>query len=180
MPWGWFIPALTQISLLLPIFVAIYQSLMPRRNLLRALYAVFVLICAGVCAGMTYVFNEGAMPVTILDVTTSSGVVNKLTELNLDFYNDVFMLSPFHVGSYMVGFGMAIIYRRFLIESELTKSIASSQSENNVQIRISRSYRFFTFLIDNASVRYFLYVTGAITMIGCIAWCYPFMAAPEI
>ena len=57
------------------------------------------------------------MPVGIIDVNTSVGQYNSLTTLSFDFYNDVFMLSPFHLSSYIAGFGLAIVYRRYLSDS---------------------------------------------------------------
>ena len=68
MPWSWFIPALTQLSLLLPIFVGIYQLLMPNRTIMRIFAAITILASCLVSGGMTLYFNEGAMPVSIRDV----------------------------------------------------------------------------------------------------------------
>jgi len=121
MPWAWFIPALTQLSLLLPLFVAVYQACLPNRTLIRWLFSVALVASCALSGGLTYFYNEGAMPVSIHAVDTVSGSVNNLTVLKFDFYNDVFMLSPFHLVSYLGGFGLAIVYRRFLIESELNK-----------------------------------------------------------
>ena len=109
------------------------------------------------------------MPVSIYDVDTPSGEVNDLKTLNFEFYNDVFMLSPFHLGSYFVGFGLAIVYRRFLIESELNKSVLQGAS-------INRSSRFFALIAENARVRYASYIFGSILMLGSQVWCYPFMS----
>ena len=128
MPWAWFIPALTQLSMLLPIFVAVYQAGLPNRFALRIVYSIFLLICCGVCGGLTYLYDEGAMPVSIHTVDTASGTVNSLTTLQFDFYNNVFMLPAFHLASYFGGFGLAIVYRRFLVESELNKDV--DQAEN--------------------------------------------------
>ena len=123
MPWAWFIPALTQLSLLLPIFVAVYQSGLPNRFMLRVIFALFLLLCCLVSGGLTFLYDDGAMPVSIQTVDTASGVVNSLTVLDFEFYNNVFMLPVFHLASYFGGFGLAIVYRRFLIESELNKDV---------------------------------------------------------
>lgn len=85
------------------------------------------------------------------------------------------MLSPFHLASYFAGFGLAIAYRRFLIESELNKSVTSLSQT----VEISRSSRYFTLLIENARVRYTTYVIGTLLMAGACAWCYPFMSNAE-
>ena len=122
---------------------------------------------------LTFLYDEGAMPVSIHTVDTASGIVNSLTTLKFDFYNDVFMLPVFHLASYFGGFGLAIVYRRFLIDSELNKDV---QEENP---QISRASRFFYLLAENARVRYATYVFGSILMIGSLAWCYPFMSNAE-
>lgn len=123
MPWAWFIPALTQISFLLPIFVAVYQAGLPNRQMLRIIFSIFLLICCLLSGGLTFLYDEGAMPVKIVNVETASGIVNSLTNLQFEFYNDVFMLPAFHLGSYFGGFGLAIVYRRFLIDSQLNKDV---------------------------------------------------------
>ena len=123
MPWAWFIPALTQLSLLLPIFVAVYQSGRDSLTMLRIIYALFMLLCCLVSGGLTYLYDTGAMPVSIQTVDTASGVVNSLTVLDFEFYNNVFMLPAFHLASYFGGFGLAIVYRRFLIDSEKNKDV---------------------------------------------------------
>lgn len=174
MPWAWFIPALTQLSLLLPIFVGIYQALLPNRSIIRIIFSFFLLFCALGSAALTYGYNEGAMPVRILNVDTTVGVVNSLTTLNFDFYNDVFMLSPFHLTSYFIGFGTAIIYRRYLVETKLNKSLADDEVP-----QISRASRFFVLIENNANVRYTIYVIGTILVAGSLLWCYPFMSSPE-
>ena len=76
MPWAWFIPALTQLSLLLPILVAVYQACLPNRTLLRILFSVALLLCCTGSGLLTYFYNEGAMPVSIYNVNTASGQVN--------------------------------------------------------------------------------------------------------
>ena len=175
MPWAWFIPALTQLSLLLPIFVGIYQACLPNRNLIRILFALFVVLCACISGGLTFLYDEGAMPVSIHTVETASGAVNSLTTLKFEFYNNVFMLPVFHLVSYFGGFGLAIVYRRFLIESQLNKDL----DQEDVP-QISRSTRFFGLIAENAHVRYTTYAFGSICMAGSLAWCYPFMANAEI
>ena len=108
---------------MLPIFVGVYQAGLPNRFMLRIIYSLFLLLCCLVSGGLTFLYDEGAMPVSIHSVDTASGVVNSLTSLNFSFYNSVFMLPVFHIGSYFGGFGLAIVYRRFLIESELNKDV---------------------------------------------------------
>lgn len=174
MPWAWFIPALTQMSLLLPLFVGVYQVMLPNRTLLRVVYAFTMILFCALSGLMTGAFNKGAMPVSISNVDTASGAVNNLTVLNFDFYNDVFMLSPFHLVSYFAGFGLAIVYRRFLLDTELNKSVANSEATT-----LTRSSRFFTLITENARVRYTTYLVGGMIMLGALLWVYPFMAKPE-
>ena len=145
---------------------------------MRIIYALSMILFCSISAYMTFYFDEGAMPVTIQDVNTASGIVNSLTVLNFDFYNDVYMLTPFHLCTYFAGCGMAVCYRRFLIESQLAKSVVRTTEESQ-RMEISRSYRFFILLQENATVRYVMYVCGTLLMLGCMAWCYPFMSAPE-
>jgi len=171
MPWAWFIPALTQLSLLLPIFVGIYQALLPRMVAVRLFAAAIMLLCCGLQFGLTYMMDVGAMPVSILDINTASGQYNSLTKLDFRFYNDVFMLSPFHLSSYFAGFGLAIIYRRYLSDSLNNKDAEASQDYES-----SRASRFFTLLSENAKVRYFGYVVGFVLIIGTCSWVYPFMS----
>jgi len=161
--------------MLLPIFVGVYQACLPNRFLLRCLFAAFVLICCGISGGLTFLYDEGAMPVSIHTVETASGVVNSLTTLKFDFYNNVFMLPVFHLVSYFSGFGLAIVYRRFLIESELNKDVEHAENQT-----ISRATRFFVLLAENARVRYSTYLFGSVCIVGSLAWCYPFMANAEI
>mmetsp|Transcript_19555 Transcript_19555/g.26420 ORF Transcript_19555/g.26420 Transcript_19555/m.26420 type:complete len:240 (+) Transcript_19555:918-1637(+) len=70
MPWAWFIPALTQLSLLLPLFVAVYQALMPNRSYMRIFAATILVLSCLLAGGLTLFFNEGAMPVSIRDVNS--------------------------------------------------------------------------------------------------------------
>jgi len=90
---------------------------LPNRRFLRILFSLFVMIGCGIAGMLTFLADKGAMPVSIHTVETASGAVNSLTTLKFDFYNDVFMLPVFHLVSYFAGFGLAIVYRRFLIES---------------------------------------------------------------
>ena len=174
MPWAWFIPALTQMSLLLPLFVYVYQACLPNRFLLRILFSLFLLLCCAVSGLMTYLYNEGAMPVQIKQVHTHVGDVNSLTELDFSFYNDVFMNPAFHLVSYFLGFGIAIVYRRFLIESQLNKNLPEGEDPE-----LSRASRFFTLISENARLRYVNYTLGTFLIAGALAWTYPFMNKAE-
>ena len=91
--------------------------------MLRILFSLFLVVCSLLSGGLTFLYDDGAMPVSIHTVDTASGSVNSLTTLKFDYYNNVFMLPVFHLGSYFGGFGLAIVYRRFLIESELNKDV---------------------------------------------------------
>mmetsp|Transcript_22537 Transcript_22537/g.27860 ORF Transcript_22537/g.27860 Transcript_22537/m.27860 type:complete len:209 (+) Transcript_22537:1746-2372(+) len=83
------------------------------------------------------------------------------------------MLSPFHLGSYFGGFCLAIIYRRFLSDSELNKM---AELENGRGVNITRASRFFILLNENARVRYTGYIVGALLILGTCSWVYPFMS----
>jgi len=174
MPWAWFIPALTQLSLLLPLFVAIYQLLMPNRMHVRIYGSVLLLLFCLLQAALTVVYAEGAMPVSIREINTASAIQNSLTTLDFGFYNDVFMLSPFHLSSYFIGFCLAVIYRRFLADSLRNQSAGAAADPQGLET--SRSSRFFGLVSENSSVRYLGYLIGAILIFGTCTWVYPFMA----
>ena len=91
--------------------------MLPSVSAIRYFIAALILLCCAIQGGLTFWRDEGAMPVSIIDVNTSVGQYNSLTTLSFDFYNDVFMLSPFHLSSYIAGFGLAIVYRRYLSDS---------------------------------------------------------------
>lgn len=120
MPWAWFIPALTQLSFLLPIMVGLYRFMLPNRTIIRIVYAILLVLACAASGGLAYYFNVGAMPVQIFSTNVINGT-DLLPTLNFDFYNKVYMLPVFHMASYFSGFGLAIIYRRFLIESQQNK-----------------------------------------------------------
>ena len=98
------------------------------------------------------------------------GDVNALTTLDFSFYNDVFMNPGFHMVSYFLGFGIAIVYRRFLIESQLNKNLPEGEDPE-----LSRASRFFTLISENARLRYCNYILGTLLIAGALGWCYPFM-----
>ena len=98
MPWGWFIPALTQVSLCLPIFAFIYTRCIPRQGgsfgrqvLARAIFATLVTLFLVVNAVVTYSYDLGALPVRILPVSTSGSDPNQLNTLDFQFYDKVYM-----------------------------------------------------------------------------------------
>ena len=63
MPWAWFIPALTQLSLCLPLFVATYKFCLPNRNLCRILFTAGMVVFCALSGILTLVYDVGAMPV---------------------------------------------------------------------------------------------------------------------
>jgi len=62
-PWGWFIPALTQLSLILPILVLIHQALIKRFNIMRITFILMVVVFMLISGIATYSANAGALPV---------------------------------------------------------------------------------------------------------------------
>ena len=90
---------------------------------MRVLFTLTMLLSCTLCGLLTLYYDKGAMPVAIHSVDSKVADVNSLTTLEFAFFNDVFMLSPFHLGSYVAGFGLAIVYRKFLREEKLNKDL---------------------------------------------------------
>ena len=86
------------------------------------------------------------------------------------------MLSPFHLCSYFSGFCLAIVYRRFLSDSEINKA---AEAESSASAEITRSSRFFILVAENPKVRYIGYLIGFFLIFGTCSWVYPFMSNPD-
>jgi len=176
MGWAWFIPALTQLSLILPFCVLLYHKIMPNRTLLRILFAVMIILCAAINGFLTYTNNLGAMPILIKPQPDNP---NQLTTVSFDYYNKVYMQSYFHLSSFLFGSLLAITYSRYLKElranREIMQADANSQNTADDNIKISRSTRMFFFVSKNAGVRSLIYIAGLCTMFGTIFWLWPFL-----
>ena len=125
MPWAWFIPALTQLSLVLPPLAFLYTRLVPRRGgtfarqvLTRVVFGTLIILFLALNAGLTYYYDMGAMPVQITPVAAAGTDPNQLNTVSFDYYNKLFMQGYFHLSSYVIGFGLAVSYRRYAYETE--------------------------------------------------------------
>jgi len=118
LPWAWFIPALTQLSLLVPLFILCYKVIMPRMNMLRALFFIFIAIFALINGIIVQQADVGALPVEIVPGTDKVSQINYLTTVSFAFYEQVYMKPYFHLMSFFMGFGLAVIYQSFLVNSK--------------------------------------------------------------
>ena len=71
---------------------------------------------------IVYYANAGALPVAINLVTDPGAATNNLSTLDFTFYAKVYMQSYFHLPSYFIGFIGALVFRSYLINSELSKN----------------------------------------------------------
>ena len=68
---------------------------------------------------MNYYYDLGALPVQITPLAPEgTSDPNYLNAISFEYYNKVFMQSYFHVSSYVIGFGLALSYRRYAYETE--------------------------------------------------------------
>ena len=81
----------------------------------------------------------------------------------------------FHLGSYLIGFGLAISYRRFAYETEAHEK-AKAERSSLTAARVSHASRLYTLIRKNGCVRYTLYTIGFAAMLGACIWVYPFMS----
>ena len=164
LPWGWFIPALAQLSLFLPLVLLIYRCLHKRQNRLCYTWCLFTGLYA-TCMGLAFVLTyytpkrvNGPLPFRIIKVEG----VNKLIEIDYGFYSLIWMSCYFHATSYLNGIVVAIIYTR-----------ATSGDES------SHCRRFILYWINNRVERYLGYVIGMTMMAGAVPWAHPFIANAE-
>jgi len=114
MPFAWFIPALVQVSLILPFFLWIYKQLAAKSfNYVRAFFVLTTLTCFAMVYTVTYEYNVGSTPVTILPVNDSSDP-NKLFYISFDFYNKVYMQPWYWIGIYSLGIAVGTMFDHFL------------------------------------------------------------------
>jgi len=71
MPWAWFIPALTQVSLVLPILAYIYKKATPHFTIIRIITILIVVGLATMNGLLVGYADVGAMPVRITPITTA-------------------------------------------------------------------------------------------------------------
>jgi hypothetical protein len=112
MPWAWFLPALTQLSLFLPLILFIYQKAMPNRTLVRAIFGGVIAASTALCFYLTYAANEGALPYGIIPVDG----VNQLNTVSFAYLNDVYMKPYFWINTYVFGIVLCFVYMRYSVE----------------------------------------------------------------
>ena len=71
MPWAWFLPALTQLSLILPVVLLVYKKVMPNRNAIRFIFSLLILAATSICFYTTYSNKLGALPFAIYQLSTN-------------------------------------------------------------------------------------------------------------
>lgn len=59
---------------------------------------------------------HGPLPFRITPKDVPNANINKLNDIDLSFYNQVWMQSYFHAGSYFIGLVMATVYNRYRFE----------------------------------------------------------------
>ena len=182
MPWAWFIPALTQLSLILPPLTFLYTKLMPRQGatfgrevLTRAVFVSIVLLLLAMNAGLTYYYDLGALPVQITPLTPASADPNYLNAVSFDYYNKLFMQGYFHLSSYVIGFCLALSYRRHAYETE--QQLKARRERSSLAAgRAATASRLYTRIAESGPLRYGLYAVGCLAMLGACLWVYPFMS----
>ncbi len=103
MPFAWFIPALIQVSLILPLVLWILKQLAARNWAYVKVFCVMItLTCWAMVYTITYRYNIGSSPISILPVTDSSDP-NKLFYISFEFYNKVYMQPWYWIGIYCLG-----------------------------------------------------------------------------
>lgn len=114
LPFAWFIPALVQVSLILPIVLWVYKQLSARSfAYARLFFAAITFGCWALVFTITYKYNLGALPVTILPVGDQNDP-NKLFYISFDFYNKVYMQPWYWVGIYCLGIVCGTMFDHFL------------------------------------------------------------------
>lgn len=176
LPFIWFIPALVQLSIFLPIIVYVYHKFSKQdesgRRKLTCVRIFFTLLVVGslvVNFLVTYnAKNPGPLPFRITPSTIPNASVNKLNDINLGFYSEVYMQFYFHSTNYIFGIIFAVCYCRYRLEQRQE----SSQD-------VSRVTQIATFYRENAVLRYPGYMIGIVIIIAAIVWLYNFVADPE-
>jgi len=165
LPWGWFIPALAQLSLFTPLVVCIYRCLhKQRKNRMCYVWSLFgglYIACLGLCFILTYYVPKkvnGPLPFRIIKVPG----VNRLIEIDYGFYSLIWMSCYFHAGSYLNGIVVAIVYVRAVSDDES-----------------SHSKRLIRYWVNNRLERYIGYLIGVTMIILAIGWAHPFIAYAE-
>ena len=166
MPWAWFLPALTQLSLVLPLVLFIYKKMMPNRNAIRLIFGFMIFAATAVCFFTTYYSNLGGLPFAIYPLQPNDP--NQLNGLSFDYMNNVYMKPYFHLNTYLIGIVFALIYMRHVID------LRENNRDDTENIEISITSRAFVLFNQNPKVRYGGYLLGLIMITGAYAWLYPF------
>jgi len=83
LPFLWFFPALTQVSLLLPIILLVYKLAMPNRTVVRIIYGLLIVGTTIICYIITYSANVGAIPFAIVPIAG----ITPLNDVSFDYFN---------------------------------------------------------------------------------------------
>jgi len=168
MPWAWYIPALVQLSLLLPPILAIYVKLVSiNKTAVRFFFGTIIALSFIACGVVTYSYDLGALPFLITSTAREPATdPNETFSVSFDFYSKVYMQSYFHLGSYVAGIALATSYKRFLQDR------AKDRGEGREH---SRSSRFYEAIMNNSGLRYSCYMMGALLCFFSMLWQQPFV-----
>jgi hypothetical protein len=106
MGWAWFLPAMTQLSFLLPVLVFIYKKCEIAPVIVRILFTQLFLAGTALCWAFTQTTNEGALPIGIY----GQEGVNNLNTVTFTYLNDVYMKPYFWINVYVFGVALCFIY----------------------------------------------------------------------
>jgi hypothetical protein len=163
MGWAWFLPALTQISLFLPLILFVYKKAMPNRTLVRIIFSSIITLGTALCFYLTYAANEGALPYGIQSIEG----VNQLNTVSFNYLNDVYMKPYFWINTYVFGIVLCLVYNRYSIE------LREDDNSDSV-VEISRSSRLMVAFKSNNVLRYAGYLLGMVMIACAMCWLYPF------
>ena len=164
-------------SLTLPVVILVYEGIArcgksDDRNMVWTrvfLAVVFVGSVLGNFLSTYYATSDGPLPIRVTTSTVPNAEVNKLTEVSVAFYSEVYMQFYFHYSSYLLGMIIALVFARYRIE----KKEYAKGGEN------TRVMRFVAFYKENISLRYPGYTLGLILTGGSIYWLSYFIADPQ-
>jgi len=149
LPWTWFVPCYVQLTLLLPIILAIYSKIdSPTKSLV-----VFGSIgAASLIWNFFIVYNKN---------------IGGTMVLNDQFFSEVFMTPWYQFSSFYFGIMMSLVYFRFKEDRQDQPPDASFSS------------RFLEVICNNSVPRYFMYMLGLFSMVAAIFWQMPFVGRPQ-
>ena len=115
MPWTWFIPALVQVSLLLPFIMLCYSKLMALGlNYVRFFFATLFIAMWTFTYWVTYTRDVGSVPITIVPNKAGTNDENEVFRIDFRFYNEIYMQPWYWISFYLVGVAFSCFYCEYL------------------------------------------------------------------